>query len=174
MTFGWFTTRTSRSSFKSLVRGPVKLSKFPSLFGVSAALILLSPSGMAEDVDISIANSQMEERILSMGLNDSILAQMNRKGRSDAELRMALKSATRSLAECLVESVIDQAVEQGLPATPVLRLMSGIYQGPEDVEDVTEIDVIKAFNFETMEPDKQSCYEQYMTNVDTQVAPVDE
>lgn len=129
---------------------------------------------MAEEVDISIANSQMEEHILSIGMNDAILAQMNRKGRSDGELRMALRSATSSLAECIVKSVIDQSVEQGLPATPVLRLMSGIYQGPDDVEDATEIDVIKAFNFEAMERDKQSCYEKYMADVDVQVTPVDE
>jgi hypothetical protein len=144
------------------------------MFGASAALILMSSIGLAEEVDISIANSQMEEHFLSLGMNDAILAQMNRKGRSDAELRMALKSANRSLAECLVRSVLDQAAEQGLPATPVLRLMSGIYQGPEDVEDATEIDVIRAFNFDAMERDKQSCYEQYMADVDTQVAPVDE
>ena len=144
------------------------------MFGVSAAFILLSPLGMSEEVDMSIANSQMEEHILSIGLNDAILAQMNRKGRSDGEMRVALKSATSSLAECIVKSVIDQAAEQGLPATPVLRLMSGIYQGPEDVEDATEIDVIKAFNFEAMERDKQSCFERYMADVDVQVAPVEE
>ena len=141
---------------------------------VSATLALLSPLGMAEEVDINIAHSQMEEHILSMGMNDAILAQMNKRGRSDAELRMALKSATSSLAECMVKSVIDQAAEQGLPATPVLRLISGVYQGPEDVEDATEIDVIRAFDFTAMERDKQSCFEKYMADVEVQVAPVDQ
>lgn len=144
------------------------------MFGVFASLILLSPSGMVEEVDISAARSQMEEHILSMGLNDAILAQISRRGRSDTELSMALRSATSSLAGCIVNAVIDQAAEQGLPATPVLRLMSGIYQGPEDVEDATEIDTIRAFNFEAMGRDKQSCFEKYMTDVDVQVAPVDE
>ena len=129
---------------------------------------------MSEEVDVSVAISQMEEHIDSLGMSDAIVAQMNRKGRSDSELQMALISATSSLAKCIVNAVIDQAEEQGLPATPVLRLMSGIYQGPDDVEDAGEIDVIRTFNFGAMERDKQSCFEQYMADVDTQVAPVDE
>ena len=129
---------------------------------------------MSEEIDLSIAVSQMEEHILSLGMNDAIVAQMNRKGRSDGELEMALGSATNSLAKCIVKSVINQAEEQGLPATPVLRLMSGIYQGPEDVEHVSEIDVLRTFDFGAIERDRQSCYEQYMAEVDTRVAPVDE
>ena len=150
------------------------MRRFPSIFVVSAALFLLSPFGRSEEVDVRIAISQMEEHIHSLGMNDAIVAQMNRKGRSDGELEMALRSATNSLAKCIVKSVVGQAEEQGLPATPILRLMSGIYQGPEDVEDASEIDVIKTFDFGAMERDKQSCYEQYMADVDTQVAPVDE
>ncbi|MGB5411368.1 MAG: hypothetical protein WBN09_07555 [Woeseiaceae bacterium] len=150
------------------------MRKFPSIFVVSAALFLLSPLGRSEEVDVSIAISQMEEHIHSLGMTDAIVAQMNRKGRSDGELEMALRSARSSLAKCIVESIIGQAEEQGLPATPVLKLMSGIYQGPEDVEDASEIDVIKTFDFVAMERDKQSCYEQYMADVDTQVAPADE
>lgn len=149
------------------------MRKFPPMLGVCAALVLLSPLGRAEEVDVSIANTQMEEHIRSIGMNDEILARMNSKGRSDGELRMALESATRSLAECIVKSVIDQAEKQDLPAMPVLRLMSGIYEGPEDVEDATEIEVVRAFDFDAMERDKQSCFDKYMSDIDVQVAPVD-
>lgn len=138
------------------------------------ALVLLFQAAIAEEVDIGVATSQVEDHIRSLGMDDAIFAQMNRKGRSDDELRMALKSATRSLAECIVKAVVDQAEEQGLPATPILRLMSGIYQGPEDVEDVSEIDVIRAFDFESMESDKRSCDEAYLAEVDSRVSPVDE
>lgn len=129
---------------------------------------------MSEEVDVGVAISQMEEHILSLGMGDAIIAQMDRNSRTDGELKMALRSATNSLAECMVKSVIDQAEKQGLPATPILRLMSGIYQGPGDVDDASEIDVIKTFDFGAMERDKRSCYEQYEADVDTRAAPVDE
>jgi hypothetical protein len=129
---------------------------------------------MSEEVDVGVAISQMEEHILSLGMSDAIIAQMDRNGRRDGGLKMALRSATNSLAECMVKSVIDQAEKQGLPATPILRVMSGIYQGPGDVDDASEIDVIKTFDFGAMERDKRSCYEQYEADVDTRAAPVDQ
>lgn len=150
------------------------MNKLVTATGVFLIVVLLYPAAVAGDVDISTANAQMEERIRSLGLQDSILAQMSRKGRSDEELRTALDLATRSLAECMVTAVIDQAEKQSLPATPVLRLMSGIYLGPEDVEDASENDVIRAFDFKAMEPDKQVCYETYMAEVDTRVSPAEE
>ena len=138
------------------------------LIGVSA-LVIASSAANAEEVDIDAAKSQLEAHLRSLGMDDAILAQMNRKGRTDDEMKAAFNQARSSLAECIVKVVVAQAQEQNLPAMPVLRLMSGVYFGPEDVEDASEIDVIKAFDFEAMGRGKQSCHEAYRAEIDARV-----
>ena len=143
---------------------------------VMCLLVLVLPSSvaMAEEVDMDVARAQMEEHIRSFGMSDAILAQMKRKGRTDDELEADLNRANSSLADCIVNAVVTQAQNQELPATPVLRMMSGVYRGPEDVEDVSEIDVIQTFDFDAMEGDKQACYQKYMAEIDAQVASAEE
>ena len=123
---------------------------------------------------MDVARAQMVGSINSLGMFDAILAQMKRKGRTDDELKADLRQATWSLADCLVEAVVAQAQKQKLPATPVLRMMSRIYNGPEDVEDFSEIDVIQTFDFDAMEGDKQVCNEKYLMEIDAQLTPVEE
>lgn len=154
--------------------GEAGLNKLLAALGVFVVPVLQYPAAVAGEVDINAANAQMEDRIRSLGMQDAILGQMNRKGRSDEELRMALDLATRSLAECMVRAAVDQAQKQGLPATPVLRLLNGMYQGPEDVDDASENDVIRAFDFAAMESEKKACWETYLAEVDTRVSPAEE
>lgn len=150
-----------------------KLNRLAPILISLSALVIASSMATAEEVDINAAKSQMEKRLRSFGTDDAILAQMNRKGRTDDELEAALNKARSSLAECIVKAVVAQAQAQDLPATPVLRLMSGVYLGPEDVEDASEIDVIKAFDFEAMDRGKQSCHEAYRAEIDARVKPAD-
>ena len=81
--------------------------------------------------------------------------------------------AFESLAKCTVNAVVAQANRQNIPAAPVLRMMSGIYNGPEDVESVDEIKTIQSFDFGALDPAKEACQEKFLDEVDARVKAVE-
>jgi len=119
----------------------------------------------AEEDDPDTQKKQMSEYMMSLGSFAPIRNQMTRDGRSDSELESALVQAFESLASCTVDAVVEQANRQNLPATPVLRMMSGIYTGPDDVESLDEIETIRSFDFDAVEAGKEVCQEKFMDDI---------
>ena len=140
---------------------------------IFSTILSFSTATGADEDSLDTAIRQLSDHMMSLGSLTAIQNQMNRKGRSDAELRSALVQAFESLAECTVNAVVAQAKRQNLPATPVLRVMSGIYNGPEDVESADEIKTIQSFDFGAMEPAKKACQAKFMDEVDTRVKAVE-
>ena len=130
------------------------------------AIALFISSGVgADDGGLDVEKKQLSDHLISLGPLSPIQDQMTRNGRTDAELRSALIQAFESLASCIVDAVVAQANQQNLPATPVLRMMIGIYNGPEDVESVDEIETIRSFDFDAIKGARMTCNEKFMDDI---------
>ena len=132
---------------------------------ICAITLIVSTTIGANEDSLDAQKKHMSDYMMSLSSLEGIQDQMTRNGRSDSELRSALIQAFRSLASCTVDAVVEQANRQDLSTTPVLRMMSGTYSGPEDVESTDEVETIQAFDFDAISAARQTCNKTFMDDI---------
>jgi len=135
------------------------------VFSICTVALIFSTAIGANEDSLDSEKKRMSDYMMSLGPLKGIQDQMTRDGRSDAELRSALVQAFKSLASCTVDAVVAQANRQGLPATLVLGMMSGIYEGPDDAESMNETETIQSFDFDAFNAARRTCNEKFMDDV---------